>query len=69
MESVPLSVMPNVPEDLLKNYIQQMMAKKETVNEMVDRVVEDKLMTIFKEQLTLNNKTVSDEEFKKMLEK
>ena len=61
--------MPNVPEDLLKNYIQQMMAKKETVNEMVDRVVEDKLMTIFKEQLTLNNKTVSDEEFKKMLEK
>ena len=46
-----------------------MMSKKETVNEMVDRVVEDKLMAIFKEQLTLNNKTVSDEEFKKMLEK
>ena len=61
--------MPNVPADLLKSYVQQMMSKKETVNEMVDRVVEDKLMAIFKEQLTLNNKTVSDEEFKKMLEK
>lgn len=61
--------MPNVPDDLLKNYVQEMMKKKETVNEMVDRVVDEKLIAVFKEQLTLNNKTVSSEDFNKLLEK
>src|SRR5574344_706103 len=31
--------MPNVPDDLLKNYVQEMMKKKETINEMGDHVV------------------------------
>jgi trigger factor len=61
--------MPNVPDDLLKNYVGEMMKKKDTVNEMVDRAVDEKLIAVFKEQLTLTDKTVSSEEFNKLLEK
>ena len=58
--------MMNVPEDLLANYAQEMLKKQETVNNLVNRVVEAKLSTALKSQVTLNNKTVSIEEFNKM---
>lgn len=56
----------NVPEDLLANYAQEMLKKQDTVNGLVNRVVEAKLATALKAQVTLNNKTVSVEEFNKM---
>lgn len=57
-----------VPEDILENYAQEMLKKKENVDGLVGRVVEAKLATALKAKVTLNNKTVSMEEFNKMFE-
>ncbi|MFV0546488.1 MAG: trigger factor [Bacteroides sp.] len=58
----------SVPEDLLENYAQEMLKKKESVNNLVNRSVEVKLAAALKAQVTLENKTVSIEEFNKMFE-
>ncbi len=58
----------NVPEDLLNNYAQEMLKKKESVEGLVNRAVEAKLATALKAKTTLNNKTVSMEEFNKMFQ-
>ena len=58
----------SVPEDVLDNYAQEMLKKKETVNNLVNRVVEAKLAAALKAQVTLENKSVSVEEFNKMFE-
>ena len=60
--------MMTVPEDLLENYAQEMLKKKDTINNLVSRVVEVKLAAALKNQATLENKTVSMEEFNKMFE-
>ena len=60
--------MMTVPEDILENYAQEMLKKKENVDGLVGRVVEAKLATALKAKVTLNNKTVSMEEFNKMFE-
>ncbi len=60
--------MMTVPEDILENYVQEMLKKKENVDGLVGRVVEAKLATALKAKVTLNNKTVSMEEFNKMFE-
>lgn len=58
----------NVPEELLNNYVQEMLKKKENVNGLVNRAVEVKLAEILKDNVQLNNKTISLEEFNKMFE-
>ena len=60
--------MMTVPDDLLDNYAQEMLKKKETINNLVSRVVEVKLAAALKVQVTLENKSVSMEEFNKMFE-
>ena len=60
--------MMNVPEDLLENYAKEMLKKKESVEGLVNRVVETKLASALKSQVTLENKTISAEEFNKMFE-
>ena len=60
--------MMTVPEDILENCAQEMLKKKENVDGLVGRVVEAKLATALKAKVTLNNKTVSMEEFNKMFE-
>lgn len=58
----------NVPEDVLENYSKEMLKKKETVEGLVNRVVEAKLATALKPQVTLDNKNISAEDFNKMFE-
>jgi len=60
--------MMTVPEDILENYAQEMLKKKENVDGLVGRVVEAKLATALKAKVTLDNKTVPMEEFNKMFE-
>ena len=60
--------MMNVPDDLLENYSKEMLKKKESVNNLVNRVVETKLAAVLKAQVTLEEKSVSVEEFNKMFE-
>lgn len=60
--------MMNVPDDLLDNYAKEMLKKKESVDGLVNRAVETKLVAAVKPQVTLNEKTVSIEDFNKMFE-
>ena len=55
----------NVPDDLLDNYAKEMLKKRESVEALMNRVVESKIAAVVKEQVTLIHKTVSAEEFNK----
>ncbi len=58
----------SVPDDLLNNYAQEMLKKKETVNNLVNRAVEAKLAAALKARVKLNEKSVTIEEFNKLFE-
>ncbi len=58
----------NVPDELLENYSKEMMKKRESVEALVNRAVETKLSAALKEQVALNHKAVSAEEFNKMFQ-
>ncbi|WP_297972424.1 trigger factor [uncultured Bacteroides sp.] len=60
--------MMSVPEDILENYAKEMLKKKESVEGLVNRVIETKLASVLKSQVKLNNKSISAEEFNKMFE-
>lgn len=60
--------MMSVPDEVLENYSKEMLKKKETVEGLVNRVVEVKLAAALKTQVSLENKTISAEEFNKMFE-
>lgn len=60
--------MQNVPEDLLNNYAQEMLKKKENIENLVNRSVETKLAVALKEKVTLQPKSISMEDFNKMFE-
>lgn len=60
--------MMNMPDELLENYAKEMLKKKESVDGLVNRAVESKLVAAVKPQVTLEEKTVSIEEFNKMFE-
>ena len=58
--------MMSVPEEILENYSKEMLKKKESIEGLVNRVVESKLATALKSQVELEHKNVSAEEFNKM---
>ena len=58
----------SVPDDALDNYVKDMMKKQETVNNFVDRVIEEKLSALMKEKVAIDEKEVTYEEFGKLLE-
>lgn len=58
--------MTNVPEDVLTRYAQDMLKKKEQVDGLVSRCVENKLGAAIKQVVKLNEKSVSLEEFNKL---
>ncbi len=58
----------NVPDELLESYAKETLKKKESVDGLVNRVIEVKLVNALKSQVTLEHKTVSVEDFNKMFE-
>ena len=60
--------MMNVPDDLLENYSKEMLKKKESVEGLVNRVIESKLSTALKQQVKLVEKTISATDFNKLFE-
>lgn len=58
----------NVPEELLENYSKEMLKKQESVEALLNRVVESRLSETLKGQVTLNHKAVSAEEFNQMFQ-
>ena len=58
----------NVPDELLENYSKEMLKKRESVEALVNRVIESKLAEAMKTQVTLNHKAISVEDFNKMFQ-
>jgi trigger factor len=58
----------NIPEEYLENSVKEMLKKRETVDNLIDRCIEVKLGAAIKEKVTLKESTVSTEEFNKMFE-
>lgn len=58
----------SVPEDVLDNYAKDMLKNKQTLQNIIDRAVEEKLAGWLKEQVELDVKEVSADEFNKLFE-
>ena len=58
----------SVPEDVLANYAKDMLKNKQTLQNIIDRAVEEKLAAWLKEQVELEVKQVSADEFNKLFE-
>ncbi len=60
--------MMNVPDDVLENYAKEMLKKQERAEELANRVIDNKLVAVWKQQVTLIHKNVSSEAFNKLFE-
>ncbi|MDL2304035.1 trigger factor [Bacteroides sp. OttesenSCG-928-D19] len=60
--------MMTVPDDILENYAKEMLKKKESVDGLVNRVVESKLANELKSRVQLKGETISLDAFNKMFE-
>ena len=58
----------SVPEEVVSNYAKEMLKNKQTLQNVIDRAVEEKLAAWLKEQIELDVKEVSAEEFGKLFE-
>ena len=55
------------PDDVLENYAAEQLKKRENIDNFVDRAVDVKLTEKLKTVVKLNEKSVSLEEFNKMM--
>jgi len=60
--------MNNMPDEMVENYAQEMLKKDETKGDFYERALENKVIALIKEQVTLSNKKVSLEEFNKFFQ-
>ena len=59
--------MSNVPDDVLENYAAEQLKKRENVDNFVDRAVDVKLTEVLKKVVKLTEKSVTLEEFNKLM--
>ena len=59
--------MQEVPEDILDNYAEEQLKKRENVEQYVDRAIDVKLTNALKQTVKLNVKKVTVDEFNKMI--
>jgi trigger factor len=60
--------MQDIPEDVLDNYAEEQLKKREQVDNFVDRAVDVKLTQALKSVVKLAEKTVTLDEFNKMMQ-
>jgi len=60
--------MSNVPEDVLENYAEEQLKKRENIDNFVDRAVDLKLTEVLKNVVKLDEKAISLDDFNKLLE-
>ena len=60
--------MSNMPDDVLENYAKEQLKKRENIDNFVDRAVDIKLMGALKKVVKLNEKSVSLDDFNKMMQ-
>ena len=58
--------MSNLPVDMLKDYVKRMLEKEETVKGLFGKVVENKIAAWLKENITIEEKEITSEEFSKL---
>lgn len=58
----------NVPEQAIDNYVNEMFKRREALDNLAGRVIDNKLTEEIKGKVTLNHKSVSTEEFNKLFE-
>lgn len=58
--------MTNIPDEYLENYAAEMLKKQESVESLVDRAVDVKLIAALKNVVKLNEKDITLEDFQKM---
>ena len=59
--------MSNVPEEYVDNYANELLKKREAVDNFIERAIDVKLAAALKSTVTLNNKEVTLEEFNEMM--
>ena len=59
--------MSNVPQEYVDNYVDELLKKSEAQQQFVDRAIDAKLVEALKGVVTLNKKSVSLDEFNKMM--
>ena len=59
--------MTNVPEEYVDNYANELLKKREAVDNFIERAIDVKLAAALKSTVTLNNKEVTLEEFNEMM--
>lgn len=60
--------MQNVPDDILENYAEEQLKKRENIDQFVDRAIEVKLTQALKQAVKLNIKKISLDDFNKMMQ-
>jgi len=60
--------MSNLPDNVVESYSQEILKKQESVQNLIDKIIEDKLIGILKEEATLEPKELTTEEFQKLFE-
>lgn len=58
--------MPNVPDEYLNNYVEEMLKKQESVNHLVERAIDVKLIAAVKGACKLEEKEITLDEFNKL---
>ena len=58
----------NIPEEYLEQYAAEMLKKKEQVNGLIERCIDNKLIVALKEVVTLEHKNISVEDFGKLFD-
>lgn len=60
--------MTSVPDDILENYSTEMLKNQDTVRNLAEKALEDKVYNAVREKVTIVDNTISVEEFNKMFE-
>ena len=61
--------MSNIPEDVVENYATEQLKKRENIDNLVDRAVDLKLTEVLKTVVKLDEKSVTLDEFNKLIER
>ena len=59
--------MTNVPDEYVENYANELLKKREAVDNFVERAIDVKLAAAIKNTVSLNNKEVTLDEFNEMM--
>ncbi len=60
--------MMGIPDEMLENYAKEMLKKEDAVKNMVDRVMDEKVLAVIKSSVKLSTKKVSLDNFNKLFE-